>query len=183
MKTHFFLQKRPPCSSSSSSSSSSCCSSIGSPLTLLLSHFLLPCYVFLSFSSIIHCFLFIFKWPFMSVFFSVLLYFGFPFLFNVLPCSLFIARSLALSLSLSSPSSPSSVSHSSSSFSCFIPLAFLPVILVLSHRFPSIVSFVLPLFLLSFILSTLVTFSRYFMIVRLLFPFFFLSLFFLFLYV
>ena len=43
---------------------------------------------------------FIFKRPFISVFFSVLLSFGFPFLFNVLPCSLFVARSLSLSLSL-----------------------------------------------------------------------------------
>ena len=98
MKTHFFLQKRPPFSSSSSSSSSSC-SSIDSPLTLLLSHLLLPCYVFLSFSSITHCFLFHLQTAFH---FRRLLgppIFRFSFLVQCSPL-LALYRSLARSLSL-----------------------------------------------------------------------------------
>ena len=98
MKTHFFLQKRPTFSSSSSSSSSSC-SSIDSPLTLLLSHLLLPCYIFLSFSSIIHCFLFYLQTAFH---FRLLLgppIFRFSFLVQCSPL-LALYRSLALSLSL-----------------------------------------------------------------------------------
>ena len=131
MKTHFFLQKRPPFSSSSSSSSSSC-SSIDSPLTLLLSHLLLPCCVFLSFSSIIHCFLFYLQTAFH---FRLLLgppIFRFSFLVQCFPL-LALYRSLARSLSLSSPSSPSSAIHSSSSFSCFLLLAPLLYPLI-SHR-------------------------------------------------
>ena len=99
MKTHFILQKRPPFSSSSSSSSSSC-SSIDSPLTLLLSHLLLPCYVFLSFSSIIHCFLFYLQTAFH---FRLLLgppIFRFSFLVQCSPL-LALYRSLARSRSLS----------------------------------------------------------------------------------
>ena len=99
MKTHIFLQKRPPFSSSSSSRSSSC-SSINSPLTLLLSHLLLPCYVFLSFSSIIHCFLFYLQTAFH---FRLLLgppIFRFSFLVQCSPL-LALYRSLARSLSLS----------------------------------------------------------------------------------
>ena len=103
MKTHLFLQKRPPFSSSSSSSSSSC-SPIDSPLTLLLSHLLLPWYVFLSFSSIIHCFLFYLQTAFH---FRLLLgppIFRFSFLVQCSPLlALYrsLARSLSLSLSLS----------------------------------------------------------------------------------
>ena len=129
MKTHFFLQKRPPFSSSSSSSSSSC-SSIDSPLTLLLSHLLVPCYVFLSFSSIIHCFLFYLQTAFH---FRLLLgppIFQFSFLVQ---CSPLLALYRSLALSLSSPSSPSSAIHSSSSFSCFLLLAPLLYPLI-SHR-------------------------------------------------
>ena len=140
MKTHLFLQKRPPFSSSSSSSSSSC-SSIDSPLTLLLSHLLLPCYIFLSFSSIIHCFLFYLQTAFRFSFlvqcspllalyrslalslFSVIPIFGYPFLFLFL---LFPSLgSSPLSSYFSSRSSSRSSSHSpfssycSSSFSPF----------------------------------------------------------------
>ena len=159
MKTHFFLQKRPPFSSSSSSSSSSC-SSIDSPLSLLLSHLLLPCYVFLSFSSIIHCFLFYLQTAFH---FRLLLcppIFRFSFLVQCSPL-LALYRSLALSLSLSSPSSPSSAIHSSSSFSCFLLLAPLLFLIAVFLSFFHLILLFRPIVL---VLSLL------FMIVLLLFP-------------
>ena len=106
---------------------------------------------------------FIFKRPFISVFFSVLLSFGFPFLFNVLPCSLSLARSLSL-FSLSSPSSPSSAIHSSSSFSCFLLLAPLLYPLISHRGLPLILHLILLFRPIVLVLSLL------FMIVLLLFP-------------
>ena len=103
---------------------------------------------------------FIFKRPFISVFFSVLLSFGFPFLFNVLPCSLFIARSLSLSF----PSSPSSAIHSSSSFSCFLLLAPLLYPLISHRGLPLVLHLILLFRPIVLVLSLL------FMIVLLLFP-------------
>ena len=83
---------------------------------------------------------FIFKRPFISVFFSVLLSFGFPFLFNVLPCSLFIARSLALSL----------LRHPHLRLSIPLPLSLV--------SFSWLLSFIL-LFLIAVFLSFFISFS------------------------
>ena len=138
MKPHFFLQTRPPFSSSSSSSSSSC-SSIDSPLTLLLSHLLLPCYIFLSFSSIIHCFLFYLQTAFH---FRLLLgppTFRFSFLVQCSPL-------LALYRSLVSPLSR----HPHLRLSIPLPLSLV--------SFSWLLSFIL-LFLIAVFLSFFISFS------------------------
>ena len=140
MKTHFILQKRPPFSSSSSSSSSSCSFSIDSPLTLLLSHLLLPCYVF---SSIIHCFLFYLQTTFH---FRLLLgppIFRFSFLVQCSPL-LALYRSLARSLSLSL------LRHPHLRLSIPLPLSLI--------SFSWLLSFIL-LFLIAVFLSFFISFS------------------------
>ena len=163
MKTHFFLQKRPPFSSSSSSSSSSC-SSIDSPLSLLLSHLLLPCYVFLSFSSIIHCFLFYLQTAFH---FRLLLcppIFRFSFLVQCSPL-LALYRSLARSLSLSL------LRHPHLRLSIPLPLSLVSFSWLLSFILLFLIAVFLSFFHLILLFRPIVlVLSLLFMIVLLLFP-------------